>query len=44
MRRGLLAGLGCEVDQAGFPTVDATGRTSVTGVWAAGNAVDPALK
>jgi thioredoxin reductase len=38
---GLLAGLGCEVDQAGFPTVDATGRTSVTGVWAAGNAVDP---
>jgi thioredoxin reductase len=38
---GLLAGLGCEVDQAGFPTVDATGRTSVSGVWAAGNAVDP---
>lgn len=38
---GLLAGLGCEVGQAGFPTVDATGQTSVAGVWAAGNAVDP---
>lgn len=38
---GLLAALGCEVDQAGFPTVDVTGRTSASGVWAAGNAVDP---
>lgn len=38
---GLLAGLGCEVDQAGFVTVDATGRTSAAGVWAAGNVVDP---
>jgi thioredoxin reductase len=38
---GLLTGLGCEVDAAGFVTVDATGRTSACGVWAAGNAVDP---
>jgi thioredoxin reductase len=38
---GLLTGLGCEVDQAGFVTVDATGRTSNVGVWAAGNVVDP---
>lgn len=38
---GLLAGLGCEVDEAGFVTVDATGRTSNPGVWAAGNVVDP---
>jgi thioredoxin reductase len=38
---GLLTGLGCEVDEAGFATVDATGRTSAAGVWAAGNVVDP---
>jgi thioredoxin reductase len=38
---GLLAGLRCEVDEAGFVTVDATGRTSAFGVWAAGNVVDP---
>lgn len=38
---GLLAGLGCELDEAGFVIVDATGRTSTTGVWAAGNVVDP---
>jgi thioredoxin reductase len=38
---GLLAGLGCDLDEAGFPRVDATGRTSVSGVWAAGNVVDP---
>jgi thioredoxin reductase len=38
---GLLAALGCEVDEAGFATVDATGRTSTFGVWAAGNVVDP---
>jgi thioredoxin reductase len=41
---GLLAGLGCAVDQAGFPTVDATGQTSAVGVWAAGNVVDPRLQ
>jgi thioredoxin reductase len=38
---GLLTGLGCQVDDAGFVTVDATGRTSTAGVWAAGNATDP---
>ena len=38
---GLLAGLGCELDEAGFPRVDASGLTSVSGVWAAGNVVDP---
>lgn len=38
---GLLTGLACELDDAGFPVVDATGRTSAFGVWAAGNAVDP---
>ncbi len=38
---GLLAGLGCELDEAGFVIVDATGRTSTAGVWAAGNVVDP---
>jgi thioredoxin reductase len=38
---GLLTGLHCDVDEAGFATVDATGRTSILGVWAAGNVVDP---
>jgi thioredoxin reductase len=38
---GLLAGLGCERNEAGFPLVDGTGLTSVPGVWAAGNAADP---
>lgn len=38
---GLLAGLGCELDAAGFVIVDATGATSTPGVWAAGNVADP---
>jgi thioredoxin reductase len=38
---GLLNALGCEVNEAGFAVVDATGRTSTFGVWAAGNVVDP---
>jgi thioredoxin reductase len=38
---GLLAGLGCDLDAAGFPVVDATGLTSAPGVWAAGNVADP---
>jgi len=38
---GLLGGLACELNEAGFPLVDATGRTSVPGVWAAGNVTDP---
>jgi thioredoxin reductase len=37
---GLLAGLGCELDAAGFVAVDASGRTTTAGVWAAGNVVD----
>ena len=37
----LLVGLGCDVDADGWVTVDTTGRTSVPGVWAAGNVVDP---
>lgn len=41
---GLLAGLGCDIDAAGFPLVDATGRTTTPGTWAAGNVVDPRLQ
>ncbi len=37
----LLVGLGCDVDAEGWVAVDHTGRTSVPGVWAAGNIVDP---
>ncbi len=37
----LLVGLGCDADADGWVTVDTTGRTSVPGVWAAGNIVDP---
>ena len=37
----LLVGLGCTVDDDGWITADGTGRTSVAGVWAAGNVVDP---
>ncbi len=37
----LIAALGCHVDDLGFVTVDEGGRTSVPGVWAAGNVVDP---
>jgi NADPH-dependent 2,4-dienoyl-CoA reductase/sulfur reductase-like enzyme len=37
----LLVGLGCDVDTDGWVTVDTTGRTSVPGVWAAGNIADP---
>jgi thioredoxin reductase len=37
----LLTSLGCATDGNGWVTVDATGRTSVAGVWAAGNAVNP---
>ena len=41
---GLLSGLGCDVDQDGFLVVGASGQTSVVGVWAAGNVVDPRLQ
>ena len=37
----LLVALGCAVDAAGFPVVDASGQTSVAGAWAAGNIVNP---
>jgi thioredoxin reductase len=37
----LLAGLGCDLDAAGFAVVDSGGQTSIPGVWGAGNAVDP---
>jgi thioredoxin reductase len=41
---GLVASLGCEVDETGFVKTDGTGRTSASGVWAAGNVVDPRLQ
>ena len=37
----LLLGLGCATDADGWVNVDPTGRTSIPGVWAAGNVVDP---
>jgi thioredoxin reductase len=37
----LLKGLGCTTYDNGWVATDPTGRTSVPGVWAAGNAVDP---
>ena len=40
-RDGLLASLGCELDAAGFASVDAAGETTVPGVWVAGNAGNP---
>lgn len=40
-RDDLLAALGCDLDADGFAVVDRAGRTSVAGVWGAGNAVDP---
>jgi thioredoxin reductase len=36
----LLVGLGCDVDADGWITADGSGRTSVPGVWAAGNVAD----
>ena len=37
----LLTGLGCVVDEHGWVVHDPVGRTSVAGVWVAGNAADP---
>ena len=37
----LLAGIGCAVDDQGWVKVDPPGRTSVPGVWVAGNAGNP---
>ena len=36
-----LSSLGCAIDDNGWVVADATGRTSVPGVWAAGNAANP---
>jgi thioredoxin reductase len=38
---GLLVSLGCQLDDGGWVTKDATGRTSVAGVWVAGNVANP---
>ena len=37
----LIESLGCQVGEDGFVRADATGRTSVSGVWVAGNASNP---
>jgi thioredoxin reductase len=37
----LIRSLGCDVDEHGFVRVDGSGRTSVAGVWAAGNVANP---
>ena len=37
----LLTDLGCEVDENGWAVHDSAGRTTVAGVWVAGNAADP---
>jgi thioredoxin reductase len=37
----LLVGLGCDVDENGWVISDVSGRTSVRGVWVAGNVSDP---
>ena len=37
----LLTALGCDTHESGWVVVDPTGRTSVAGVWAAGNSVNP---
>jgi len=38
---GLLTGLGCELDENGWAVHDPHGRTTVDGVWVAGNAANP---
>jgi thioredoxin reductase len=37
----LLVGLGCELDEEGWPSTDGNGLTSVAGVWVAGNVANP---
>jgi thioredoxin reductase len=37
----LLQSLDCELDDLGFVVVDGVGRTSVSGLWAAGNVANP---
>lgn len=38
---GLLDGLGVDVDAGGFAVAGRDGNTNASGVWAAGNVVDP---
>lgn len=38
---GLLQGLGCALDEAGWPVKDHTGQSTVAGVWVAGNVANP---
>lgn len=40
----LLVALGCAFDDSGWVITDPTGRTSVPGVWAAGNVANPAAQ
>ncbi|MFI8997716.1 NAD(P)/FAD-dependent oxidoreductase [Streptomyces sp. NPDC053542] len=40
-RDDLLTGLGCAKDDNGWVVTDRAGRTSVPGVWAVGNVIDP---
>lgn len=37
----LLTAVGCATGDDGWVVVDGTGRTSVPGIWAAGNVTDP---
>lgn len=37
----LVVALGCQLDDAGWVVADRTGRTSVAGVWVAGNVANP---
>ena len=38
---GILVDLGCDLDEQGWVRTDATGQTSVPGVWVAGNVSNP---
>lgn len=37
----LLIGLGCDLDEGGWPITDGNGLTTVAGVWVAGNVANP---
>ncbi len=37
----LIVGLGCDVDESGWPARDGSGQTTVAGVWVAGNLANP---
>ncbi|MCM6777629.1 NAD(P)/FAD-dependent oxidoreductase [Nocardia sp. CDC159] len=40
----VLTALGCEIGSDGWVVTDSAGRTSVAGVWAAGNVADPRMQ